>query len=810
MLNPTIRKTNDLRADSEAAWHTLAQAIAASADKISETPPQQPLAPEQIGELTIIGSGIETVGFSLGDEELIRAADAVFYCVADPATILWIRDIRPDAYDLYVLYDDHKVRYTTYMQMSEAMLYHVRQGKKVVAIYYGHPGIFVLSTHRSIQIARREGHLATMRSGVCALDCLCSDLGVDPCHPGLQTHEATDMLIRQRKPDTSLHVVLWQVGLIGEMGFRRKGYINSNFSVLIDYLQSFYGKDYPITHYVASRYPTIPPLIDTLPLSALHDPAIQIKVTGISTFYLAPKETVEADPVMLKRLGLIKEGETLKPATGPLREIGRYGPREMKAFQAYAKFKVPRDYHCQEEVAASRFLIRLRQDLALQDLYRRDPTKAVSPEVFPGLTEREQSLLASRDAGAIQIAAKGNAKRSIENQRFLHDLLAQRALATGLLQYVRHHSSGAQALLNWINSKGYTLDLDNLRNDINLLQREQLTPWGGVYCNAETQQIITLLPSSAGVRNCLLFVDTKPVKAFRFTHGVLQWQAKRGNTTQGFLRFDVDRMGKRRVLGNIWPASAQQTSMSQMVWHEVDPVRNHPSRLIGHYRQTLADRRHMLQLACAFNKKQGRYLQASLDGKALNGDISFTGRSLVIGEQHFELALGNLHSTEAWHTESAISDIFSARYVLRLVKSNTTLQLDITSKGILINGQKISATFPTPRQLHWQNGPDIASSGELHLLFDPITLLPETFGTINTISGHTVHTVACHGMVMANENILAERPIAEFGLPPVAWQTLLTLTANASRAGGLLLWHKWEKAQYVAHILNIHLRNMAR
>ncbi|MCC7006507.1 MAG: hypothetical protein IT497_07670 [Ottowia sp.] len=810
MLNSTIQqKKIDLRADSETAWHTLAQAIAESADKISESSPVTPLSAEEVGELTIIGSGIETVGFSLGDEALIRAADAVFYCVADPATVIWIKDIRPDAYDLYVLYDDHKVRYTTYMQMSEAMLYHVRQGKKVVAIYYGHPGVFVLSTHRSIQIARREGHLATMRAGVCALDCLCADLGVDPCHPGLQTHEATDMLIRQRKPDTGLHVVLWQVGLIGEMGFRRKGYINSNFSVLIDYLQSFYGKDYPITHYVASRYPTIPPLIETLPLSALHDPTTQLKVTGISTFYLSPKETVEADPVMLQRLGLLKAGETLKPASGPLREIGRYGPRERKAFQAYGKFKVPRDYHWQEDVAASRFLIQLRQDLALQDLYRRDPIKAVSAEIFPGLSAREQSLLATRDAGAIQIAAKGSAKRSVENQHFLRHILSRRPLATGLLQCARHGKTNSDALSVWAKSKGYPLDIDNMRSDIDLLQREQLLPWSGVYFNPQNQQIITLLASPSGVRSSGLFIDAKQIKGFRFGRGVLQWEARRGRYTHGFLRLDVDRNGQRRLLGTIWSDAMDKSSANAMIWHEIDPMRHHPSRCVGHYRQALVDNHHVLKLTCAYNAEQGRHLQASLDDKRLPGPISFNGRSLIVGEQHFELALGNLKSTQAWHAHAAIAEIFGGRYALRLVKEaeQPTLQLDINTQGIFINGSQVTVSFPTPHRLHWQNGPERAQSGELYLLLDPITLLPEAFGTVHMSADHCV---SCHGMVMASDRMLAERPMPEFDLPLPAWQALLTLSANASRGGGLFLWHKWEKAQYAAHIITTHLRHMVR
>ena len=198
-------------------WHALAAAIAAGAADCAGT---------ARGELTVIGSGIEACGFTTADETLIREADEVLFCVADPATCVWIKALRPDAYDLYVLYDDGKPRYMTYMQMSEAMLHFTRLGRRVVAIFYGHPGVFVLSTHSAIAIARREGHRAVMRAAVSALDTLCADLGIDPSQPGLQTFEATDMLIRARPLDTCVHVVLWQVGLIGELGYRRKGFLN--------------------------------------------------------------------------------------------------------------------------------------------------------------------------------------------------------------------------------------------------------------------------------------------------------------------------------------------------------------------------------------------------------------------------------------------------------------------------------------------------------------------------------------------------------------------------------------------------------
>ncbi|MTI29225.1 hypothetical protein E1171_00200, partial [Cytophagales bacterium RKSG123] len=124
------------------AWQELAAGIASMKDDVQEVEEGKiPLCSKK-GELIIMGSGIESIGVSLGDKKLIEDADKVLYCVADPVTIVWLKHLRPDALDLYVLYGENKVRYTTYMQMTEAQLYWVRQGLKVVVIFYGHPGIF--------------------------------------------------------------------------------------------------------------------------------------------------------------------------------------------------------------------------------------------------------------------------------------------------------------------------------------------------------------------------------------------------------------------------------------------------------------------------------------------------------------------------------------------------------------------------------------------------------------------------------------------------------------------------------------------
>src|SRR5687768_15103909 len=90
--------------DHQQAWEELAAGIASNKDEVQEIREGEILPGSKPGTLTIIGTGIESIGIAVGDKKLIEAADKVLYCVADPATIVWLQRLRPDALDLYVLY----------------------------------------------------------------------------------------------------------------------------------------------------------------------------------------------------------------------------------------------------------------------------------------------------------------------------------------------------------------------------------------------------------------------------------------------------------------------------------------------------------------------------------------------------------------------------------------------------------------------------------------------------------------------------------------------------------------------------------
>ena len=772
------------------AWESLARAIATRAGKVMDTAPTSP--PSVVGELTIIGSGIESVGFTLGDEDLLRTADAVFFCVADPSTVVWVKSIRPDAYDLYVLYDDSKPRYTTYMQMAESMLHFVREGKKVTAIYYGHPGIFVLATHRAILIARREGHKAVMRPAVCALDCLCADLGVDPCHPGMQTHEATDMLIRGRIPDTSLHVVLWQVGLIGEMGYRRQGYLNQNFSVFIDYLQQHYGEDYPVTNYVASRYPTIPPMIDTLPLSALHDPKKQVQVTGISTFYLAPKLAAESDPSMLERLGMLKPGQTVRPADGPLREIGRYGPRERKAFESFSKFRIPKAYQWQNDTAASRFIIALRQDFSLRELYASNPQAALDSPAWRGLSQRERSFLARRDAGSVQVAAKGLGDSPAENRAFLDALFNQKAFLT---QFSRRLAAGGkdprQTLGDWSASQGFPLDWARLRGDKDWMARHHLFPWAGAYQTKDGQ----LLMLTGDGPKAKLWLDGSRVRSISYRLGELHWQAKGGEN--GFFKTDVDLAGRRRLVGALWPDGEVAAPRHRCIALEAEPGTQNLSQALGRYLS--ADSPDALDIEVAQTAERGRHIQVALNGSVLAGPVAYAGRKLTVGSRTFELASNGPGGPGIWIRQALLPPALACEYAVSTVGGGALQTFALSAETVWVNGQTPAVWDRQGTTIAWHGGPTACPSGQVTLIVDAATLCPGVFGLVGTSTGDVRK---CFGQASLPPD--AYWPDPQFGLSATAWKHYLT----AATQGAGFFWYPWEKASMAAKLVNTRLSGL--
>lgn len=251
------------------------------------------------GSLVIAGSGIKLVGhMTLEVKATIEQADKVLYVVNESVMARWLQRLNPTAESLHTLYAPGKPRPDTYIEMVDAIMGHVRQDKKVCAVFYGHPGVFVNPGWKAIDQARAEGYDAKMLPGISAEDCLFVDLALDPALNGCQSYEATDFLLRPRRFDPTVPLILWQIGVVGEKGVPGDEPSRHGLSILAEVLIENYGPGHEVTIYEATLYPIFDPVIIHLNLGDLA----AADFTPISTLYVPPLHPTPTDQTMHKRL----------------------------------------------------------------------------------------------------------------------------------------------------------------------------------------------------------------------------------------------------------------------------------------------------------------------------------------------------------------------------------------------------------------------------------------------------------------------------------------------------------------------------
>ena len=253
------------------------------------------------GSLTVVGTGIALREQVTPEAAAaIERADDVLYLVTQPLTAQWIERTNPHSRSLDGLYAPGKPRRETYAEMVEELLAPVRAGRDVCAAFYGHPGVFVRPGHEAVRRARAEGRRARMLPAVSALDCLVADLGIDPAATGLQSYEATDFLVHRRHADPAVLLVLWQIGVLGDLGVTMEPR-RENLTLLVERLTETYPGHHEAILYEASPYPLVAdPVVLRLPLAELTEARVPL----LSTLVVPPAQVPRRDPEAAARLGL--------------------------------------------------------------------------------------------------------------------------------------------------------------------------------------------------------------------------------------------------------------------------------------------------------------------------------------------------------------------------------------------------------------------------------------------------------------------------------------------------------------------------
>ncbi len=256
---------------------------------------------EKKGRLAVVGSGIKSVAqCTMEAKREIEAADIVYTLVPDPVAMHWIRQLNANVHSLDYLYHVKSHRWDTYQAMVDQLLRAVRQGKRVTAVYYGHPGVFVYPSHEAIKRARAEGHDAYMQAGISAEDCLFADLGFDPSEMGCQSYEATQFLVWPRRFDPQAALVLWQIGVLGDLSLTRASPLPRALRLLMQKLLPYYGDDHQIALYES---PTLDITMARVEWLALRELA-HAKPTRVATLFVPPVGELMPDWSVVRALNL--------------------------------------------------------------------------------------------------------------------------------------------------------------------------------------------------------------------------------------------------------------------------------------------------------------------------------------------------------------------------------------------------------------------------------------------------------------------------------------------------------------------------
>ena len=237
------------------------------------------------GSLVCVGVGMMLGGhLTPRSRQHIVDADVVFAAASDPLVELWIGRMHADVRSLQPYYAVGTPRDTSYRAMVAAIVDAVQRGQRVCAAFYGHPGVFARVAHDAIAAVRARGLVASMEPGISAEDCLYADLGIDPGDVGCQHYEASQFMAYRRRIDPSACLVLWQVGMAGDLAATGVVSTPAHRALLVGLLAGDYALDHQVIVYEAA----------TSPLARMR--AEHMALAAFATTPIGPQSTLVVPP----------------------------------------------------------------------------------------------------------------------------------------------------------------------------------------------------------------------------------------------------------------------------------------------------------------------------------------------------------------------------------------------------------------------------------------------------------------------------------------------------------------------------------
>lgn len=251
--------------------------------------------------LFVVGIGVKNgAHLTLEAKKVLEESDKVFYLANHEKTNVFLEKLNKNSFSLRDIYFSYKNRNDAYRAISEKIISEFNDGMNISFAIYGHPTFFVQPSLYLSDEASHKGVKVHFLPGLSSLDCLLSDLKINPGSGGMQILDCTELLLYKRKIDVFSHVVLMQPFMIGNNTHERvKGKASRGLVILKDYLQKFYmGDRISLYIYRASRYPLERFRSQEVSLEDLPE----IEFDFVSTIYLPPQEPLKKDSDMAAAL----------------------------------------------------------------------------------------------------------------------------------------------------------------------------------------------------------------------------------------------------------------------------------------------------------------------------------------------------------------------------------------------------------------------------------------------------------------------------------------------------------------------------
>lgn len=232
-------------------------------------------------KLIVVGSGIKSIAHITEEtKKIIQSVEKVLYLVNEQHIKEWISREAKQAESLDAIYFSTPKRIDAYTKITDHIINEYSNHATLCVIFYGHPTVFADSALNAVKQIKNAGGNAVILPAISAMDCLFSDLQIDPGDQGCFTIDATELLIYEYQLDPAVHNIVFQAGNLGQHNQEK----TIKLDVLRSYLENYYPDDTQLCLYEAAVLPTHKPKINWITINQLTEQ----QPTFSTTLYLPP------------------------------------------------------------------------------------------------------------------------------------------------------------------------------------------------------------------------------------------------------------------------------------------------------------------------------------------------------------------------------------------------------------------------------------------------------------------------------------------------------------------------------------------